>query len=43
MAGHQEEHDRRMIQYLLGTLPEVERTRLEDDYFADDTFRVARR
>jgi hypothetical protein len=37
MAGYQEEHDRRMIGYLLGTLPEVERTRLEDDYFADDT------
>ena len=37
MAGHPEENDRRMIQYLLGTLPEAERTRLEDDYFADDT------
>lgn len=37
MPGNQHENDRRMIQYLLGTLAEEERTRLEDDYFADDT------
>lgn len=35
--GSQTKDERRMTAYLLGRLPEAERARLEDEYFASDT------